>query len=160
MQHQTELIIDHNSLEMITYLSWLLVLHLDITHIHPSPTITKTCIFIQMTHAIGDKVQFETYPAPCISLRMKWTALVDDEAWKEYYEAEFGVPGISPSSAQSPMTFHLQFQNQIQRDHICPSPTILSWEWFQDKLWTYCCLWLVIYLKMTHHMTKHDSWHS
>ena len=39
-------------------------------------------------------------------------------------------------------------------------PSILSWEWFQDKLQTYCCLWLVIYLKMTHHMTKHDSWHS
>ena len=38
--------------------------------------------------------------------------------------------------------------------------SILSWEWFQDKLQTYCCLWLVIYLKMTHHMTKHDSWHS
>ena len=33
---------------------------------------------LKMTHAIGDKVQFETYPAPCIFLRTKRTALVDD----------------------------------------------------------------------------------
>ena len=58
------------------------------------------------------------------------------------------------------MIFHLQLQNQIQRDRICLPPHILSWEWFQDKLRTYCHLWLVIYPKMTHHMTKHDSWHS
>ena len=114
-----------------------------------------------MTHAIGDTVQFETYPAPCIFLGTKWTALVDDnEAQREYYEAEFGVSGISSSSTHPPMIFHLQLQDQIQRDHIHLPPHILSWEWFQDKLWTYCCLWLVIYLKMTHHMTKHDSWHS
>ena len=95
---------------------------------------------LQMTHAIGDKVQFETYPAPCIFLGMKQTALVDNEAWREYYEAEFRVPGISSSSAPPPMIFHLQLQDQIQRDCICLSPSILSWEWFQDKLWTYCCL--------------------
>ena len=35
-----------------------------------------------------------------IFLGMKQTALVDDnEVWREYYEAEFGVPGISSSSA-------------------------------------------------------------
>ena len=96
---------------------------------------------LKMTHAIGDTVQFETYPAPCIFLKTKQTALVDDnEAWREYYEAEFGVPGISPSSAQPPMTSHFQLQNQIQRDHTCLPPSILSWEWFQDKLQTYCCL--------------------
>ena len=121
--------------------------------IQPSDPVLK------MTHAIGDKVQFETYPAPCIFLGTKRTALLDNEAWREYYEAEFGVSGIS-SSAPPPMIFHLQLQDQIQQDHICLPPSILSWEWFQDKLWTYCCLWLVIYLKMTHHMTKHDSWHS
>ena len=33
---------------------------------------------LKMTHVIGDTVQFETYPAPCISLGMKQTALVDD----------------------------------------------------------------------------------
>ena len=33
---------------------------------------------LQMTHAIEDKVQFETYPAPCIFLGMKRTGLVDD----------------------------------------------------------------------------------
>ena len=66
-----------------------------------------------MTHAIGDKVQFETYPAPCIFLGTKQTTLVDDEAWREYYEAEFGVPGILPSSTQPPI--HLP-------------PSILSWE--------------------------------
>ena len=44
---------------------------------------------LQMTHAIGDKVQFKTYPAPCIFLGTKWTALVDDEASREYYEAKF-----------------------------------------------------------------------
>ena len=50
---------------------------------------------------------------------MKRTALVDDnEAQREYYEAEFGVPGISSSSTPPPMIFHLQLQNQIQRDHI------------------------------------------
>ena len=71
-----------------------------------------------MTHVIGDKVQFETYPAPCIFLGTKQTALVDDnEARREYYEAEFGVPGILPST-QPPITFHLQLQSQIQRDRI------------------------------------------
>ena len=96
---------------------------------------------LKMTHVIGDKVQFETYPAPCIFLGTKQTALVDDdEAWREYYEAEFGVLGILPSSTQPPMTFQLQLQNQIQRDHIHLPPSILSWEWFQNKLWTYCCL--------------------
>ena len=94
-----------------------------------------------MTHVIGDTVQFKTYPAPCIFLEMKQTALVDDnEARREYYEAEFGVPGTSPSSAQPPLIFHLQLQDQIQRDCICLPPSILSWEWFQDKLWTHCCL--------------------
>ena len=53
---------------------------------------------------------------------------------------------VSTTSEGCPYSIHLP-------------PSILSWEWFQDKLWTYCCLWLVIYLKMTHHMTKHDSWH-
>ena len=93
-----------------------------------------------MTHAIGDKVQFKTYPAPCIFLGTKRTALVDDNEAQREYEAEFGVPGISSSSAPPPMIFHLQLQNQIQRDHICLPPRILSWEWFQDKLRTYCCL--------------------
>ena len=46
-----------------------------------------------MTHVIGDTVQFKTYPAPCIFLGTKQTALVDDNgARREYYEAEFGVP--------------------------------------------------------------------
>ena len=35
---------------------------------------------LKMTHVIGDTVQFETYPAPCIFLGTKQTALVDDEA--------------------------------------------------------------------------------
>ena len=115
---------------------------------------------LKTTHAIGDTVQFETYPAPCIFLGMKRTALLDDNEAQREYEAEFGVPGISSSSTPPPMIFHLQLQNQIQRDHIRLPPHILSWEWFQDKLRTYYCLWLVIYPKMTHHMTKHDSWHS
>ena len=93
-----------------------------------------------MTHAIGDTVQFETYPAPCISLGTKRITLVDNEVQREHYEAEFGVPGILPSTTQPPITFHLQLQNQIQRDHIRLPPSILSWEWFQDKLRTYCCL--------------------
>ena len=64
---------------------------------------------LKMTHAIGDTVQFETYPAPCIFLGTKWTALVDhNEARREYYEAEFWVPGILPSTTQPPITFHLQ----------------------------------------------------
>ena len=93
-----------------------------------------------MTHAIGDIVQFETYPALCIFSGTKQIALVDDnEAQREYYEAEFGVPGISPSSAPPPMIFHLQLQDQIQRDCIRLPPSILSWEWFQNKLQTYCC---------------------
>ena len=33
---------------------------------------------LKMTHVIGDTVQFETYPAPCIFLGTKQTALVDD----------------------------------------------------------------------------------
>ena len=74
---------------------------------------------LKMTHVIGDKVQFETNPAPCIFLVTKWTGLVDDnEARREYYEAEFGVPGILPSTTQPSITFHLQLQNQIQRDRI------------------------------------------
>ena len=95
---------------------------------------------LKMTHVIGDKVQFETYPAPCIFLGTKQTALVDDNEAQREYEAEFGVPGILPSTKQPPITFHLQLQNQIQRDCIHLPPHILSWEWFQDKLWTYCCL--------------------
>ena len=115
---------------------------------------------LKMTHIIGDTVQFKTYPAPCIFLGTKQTALVDDNEAQREYEAEFGVPRILPSTTQPPMIFHLQLQNQIQRDYILLPPSILSWEWFQDKLRTYCCLWLVIYLRMTHHMAKHDLWHS
>ena len=81
-----------------------------------------------MTHVIGDTVQFETYLAPCIFLGMKQTALVDDNEARREYETEFGVPGISSSSSQPPMIFHLQLQNQIQRDCVCLSPSILSWE--------------------------------
>ena len=33
---------------------------------------------LKMTHVIGDKVQFKTYPAPCIFLGTKQTGLVDD----------------------------------------------------------------------------------
>ena len=33
---------------------------------------------LKMTHGIGDTVQLETYPAPCIFLGTKRTALVDD----------------------------------------------------------------------------------
>ena len=68
------------------------------------------------------------------------TTLVNDNEARREYEAEFGVPGISSSSAPPPMIFHLQLQNQIQRDCIRLPPRILSWEWFQDKLRTYCCL--------------------
>ena len=112
---------------------------------------------LKTTHAIGDKVQFKTYPAPCIFLGMKRSGLVDDNEARREYEAEFGVPGISSSSAPPPMIFHLQLQNQIQRDRIRLPPHILSWEWFQDKLRTYCCLWLVIYPKMTHHDSPYDQ---
>ena len=49
---------------------------------------------LQMTHAIGDKVQFETYPAPCIFLGMKQTALVDNEAQREWaLPAQFSCVG-------------------------------------------------------------------
>ena len=57
---------------------------------------------LKMTHVIGDKVQFKTYPAPYIFLGMKQTALVDDNEAQREYEAEFGVPGISSSSAPPP----------------------------------------------------------
>ena len=89
---------------------------------------------------LTDIVQFETYPAPCIFLGTKQITLVDNEVWREHYKAEFGVPGIFSSSTPPPMIFHLQLQDQIQRDCIRLPPSILSWEWFQDKLWTYCCL--------------------
>ena len=96
---------------------------------------------LKTTHAIGDIVQFKTYPAPCIVLGTKRIALVDDnEVWREHYEAEFGVPGIFSSSTPPPMIFHLQLQDQIQRDCIRLPPSILSWERFQDKLQSYFCL--------------------
>ena len=39
---------------------------------------------LKTTHAIGDIVKFKTYPAPCIFLGTKRTALVDDnEAQRE-----------------------------------------------------------------------------
>ena len=60
-----------------------------------------------MAHAIGDIVQFKTYPAPYIFLGTKQTALVDDNEAQREYEAEFGVPGISSSSTPPPMIFHL-----------------------------------------------------
>ena len=88
---------------------------------------------LKTTHAIGDIVQLKMYPAPCIFLGMKQTAPVDNEAWREY-EAEFGVSGIPSSFAHPPMIFHLHLQDQIQRDCICLPPSILSWEWFKDKL--------------------------
>ena len=72
---------------------------------------------LKTTHAtIGDIVQLKTYPAPCIFLGMKQTAPVDNEDWREY-EAEFGVSGIPSSFAHHPHDFHLQLQDQIQRDH-------------------------------------------
>ena len=69
--------------------------------------IQSSNLVLKMTHVIGDTVQFETYPAPCIFLGMKRTALVDDNEAQREYEAEFGVPGIS-STSQPPMIFHLQ----------------------------------------------------
>ena len=117
---------------------------------------------LRTTHAIGNIVQFGTYPAPCIFLGTKWTVPNDNGAWRKY-DAEFGVSGISTSA--HPMTFHLQLQDQIQRDCIHLLPSILSWEWFQDKLQIYCCLWLVINLRwltiwpsMTHGIADEDIW--
>ena len=73
---------------------------------------------LKMTHVIGDTVKFKIYPAPYIFLGMKQTALVDDNEARREYEAEFEVPGILPSTTQPPISFHLQLQNQIQRDYI------------------------------------------
>ena len=76
-------------------------------------------------------IELTQLPSQCIFLGTKQTGLVDDnEARREYYEAEFRVPGILPSTTQPPITFHLQLQNQIQRDRIRFPPRILSWEWF------------------------------
>ena len=61
---------------------------------------------LKTTHVIGNTVQFKTYPAPCIFLGMKRTALVDDNEARREYEAEFGVPGISSSSASNPKRSH------------------------------------------------------
>ena len=77
---------------------------------------------LKMTHAIGDTVQFKTYPTPCIFLGTKQTALIDDNEAQREYEAEFGVPGILPSTTQPPITFHLQLQNQIQKRLYSSSP--------------------------------------
>ena len=49
MQHQTEHVINYNPLESITYLSQLLVSHIDIIHIYLYPTITKPNTFIRRT---------------------------------------------------------------------------------------------------------------
>ena len=74
-----------------------------------------------MTHAIGDTVQFETYPAPCIFLGMKRTALVDDnEAQRKYYEAEFGVPGILPSTTTSYNLSSSSSKSNPKRSHSSP----------------------------------------
>ena len=73
---------------------------------------------LQMTCAIGDKVQFKTYPTPCIFLGMKRTALVDNEVWREHHKAEFGLPGISPSSTQPVVIkymciyFHISYKRE------------------------------------------------
>ena len=51
--------------------------------IDPPPCFTHLLIqssdpVLKTTHAIGDTVQFETYPAPCISLGTKQTGLATD----------------------------------------------------------------------------------
>ena len=116
---------------------------------------------LQTTQAIGDKVQFETYPAPCIFLGMKWTALGDNETQREYYEAEFGVSGISFSSTHAPMIFHFQLQDQIQRDHIRLPPVFyhgngsrISFGLIAVCDWSFIWRWLTIWPSMTHGTMK------
>ena len=63
--------------------------------IEPPPCFAHLLIqssdpFLKTTHAIGDIVQFKTYPTPCIFLGTKWTALVDNnEARREYIWGRF-----------------------------------------------------------------------
>ena len=75
----------------------------------------------KMTHAIGDTVQFETYPDPCIFLGMKWTAPVDNGAWREC-EAEFGVSRIT-TSAQPPWHFFSNFKIKF-KEIVFASPSV------------------------------------
>ena len=164
-------IIHHSSsmatpdIKLTQLLSWFSQYSIDspprFTHllIQSSDPVLKT------THVIGDKVQFKTYPAPCIFLGMKRTALVDDNEAQREYEAEFGVPWISSSSTPPPMIFHLQLQNQIQRDRIhLPlvfyhgNDSRISFRLIAVYDWSFIRRWLTIWPSMTHGTANEDNW--
>ena len=153
-----------SSIEITQFpMSWFSQYSVDSPPPFTHPLIQSNDPVLKMTHATGDIAQFETYPAPCIFLGTKWTVPDDNGDWREY-EAELGVSGIS-TSACPPMICHLQLQDQIQRDCICLPLSILSWDWFQDKLWIYCYLWLAInprwltlWPSMTHGIVDEDIW--
>ena len=120
---------------------------------------------LKITHVIGDTVQFQTYPTPCIFLGTKWTALVDDnEAWREY-EAEFGVPGILPSTTQPPITFHLQLQIKSKEVVFVFPPVFyhgngsrISFGLIAVYDWSFIRRWLTIWPRMTHGTADEDIW--
>ena len=117
---------------------------------------------LKMTHTIGDKVQFETYSAPCVLLGMKWTAPVDNEVWKPY-EAEFGVTGISSSSAQPPWSFISNFKIK-SREIVFIFPLVfyhrngsrISFRLIAVYNWSFIQRWLTIWSSMTHSISDED----
>ena len=120
---------------------------------------------LQMTHVIGDKVQFETYSAPCIFLGTKWTALVDDNEARREYEAEFGVPGISSSSTPPPWSFIFSFKIK-SKEIAFVSPLVfyhgngsrISFRLIAVYDWSFIRRWFTIWPSMTHGTADEDIW--
>ena len=120
---------------------------------------------LKMTHAIGDKVQFKTYPAPCIFLGMKRTALVDDNEARREYEAEFGVPGIPPPLHHPPWSFIFSFKIK-SKEIAFISPLIfyhgngsrISFRLIAVYDWSFIRRWLTIWPSMTHGTADEDIW--
>ena len=121
---------------------------------------------LKTTHVIGDTVQFETYPALCIFLGTEWTALVDDdEAQREYYEAECGVPGILPSSTQPPWPFSSNFKIKSKEIVFVFPPLFyhkngsrISFRLIAVYDWLFIQRWLTIWPSMTHGIANEDIW--
>ena len=98
MQHQTEHVINYNPLESITYLSQLLVSHIDIIHIYLYPTITKPNTFIRRTkvNQASSVVLLDMQVALvwAVGMRGTWGSMISSGWWIIGWEKDVETLGL------------------------------------------------------------------
>ena len=90
---------------------------------------------LNKSYAIRDELLFEGSPEPYIFLGEKQIHL-HNNGRQDGSLAEFRAPR---ELSYPPQSVQLVLHHPIQQDHIIPPPCFLSWDWFNAKLWKYCC---------------------